>query len=185
MHPLQAEARALKLRMRNPPNGRHSTELDVVSETEMRRRRLEQAKQIREVHTATLDAQRRAQIEEMIRNAVADHARAKAIAQKLAEEPEPEPRPPSIADIIRAVCAYFNVTPLDLYSQRRTANVVLPRQVAMYLGRVLTTCSLPMIARRIGRRDHTTALHSYNKIKSKIEFDPDFAAEIEVIKQSI
>jgi hypothetical protein len=71
---------------------------------------------------------------------------------------------PRIEQIQSAVCERYNVTMADLSSIRRTANVVRPRQVAMYLCRELTLRSLPEIGRRFGMRDHTTVLHATRKI---------------------
>ncbi len=79
----------------------------------------------------------------------------------------PEPpvvRQPSIAETIDAVCQRFNISRNDLLSQRRTRNVLLPRQIAMYLAKNLTLRSLPHIGRHFGGRDHTTVIHSVNKI---------------------
>jgi chromosomal replication initiator protein len=70
----------------------------------------------------------------------------------------------------------------DLLSARRTANVVRPRQIAMYLAKTLTLRSLPEIGRRFGGRDHTTVLHAVRKIESLIGNDTTLAAEIEVLK---
>ena len=67
-------------------------------------------------------------------------------------------------------------------SSRRTANVVRPRQIAMYLAKTLTLRSLPEIGRRFGGRDHTTVLHAVRKIESLIGQDTSLAAEIEAIK---
>lgn len=185
MHPLQANALEIRKRMFNPPNGRVSSDLDVVPEAEFRKRQRlrEQAKQIEEIHRANLDAAKRAEIEEMIRKAVAERARVLEIARRMADEQTD--KPPSMTAIIRAVCSYFNVTPLDVYSERRTANVVMPRQIVMYLGRKLTPNSYPVIGMRVGRRDHTTAMHAYKKIAAMIEADPEFAAEIAQIESRI
>lgn len=76
----------------------------------------------------------------------------------------------------------YNVSRSDLLSQRRTANVVRPRQVAMYLAKILTLRSLPEIGRRFGGRDHTTVLHAVRKIETLIGTDTALAAEIETLK---
>ena len=73
-------------------------------------------------------------------------------------------RHPSIAETIDAVCQRFNISRNDLLSARRTRNVLLPRQIAMYLAKNLTLRSLPHIGRHFGGRDHTTVIHSVNKI---------------------
>lgn len=75
-----------------------------------------------------------------------------------------EPKRIKIEDIQRVVARQYNLSRSDLLSARRTANVVRPRQVAMYLCKVLTLRSLPEIGRRFGGRDHTTVLHAVSKI---------------------
>jgi chromosomal replication initiator protein len=70
-------------------------------------------------------------------------------------------------------------------SSRRTANVVRPRQVAMYLAKPLTLRSLPEIGRRFGGRDHTTVLHAVRKIEGLVGDDAMLADEIEVLKRQL
>ena len=76
-----------------------------------------------------------------------------------------------IEDIQRIVARHYNVSRSDLLSSRRTANVVRPRQIAMYLAKTLTLRSLPEIGRRFGGRDHTTVLHAVRKIEGLIGND--------------
>ena len=73
----------------------------------------------------------------------------------------------------------------DLLSSRRTANVVRPRQIAMYLAKMLTPRSLPEIGRRFGGRDHTTVLHAVRKIEALVDGDKALAEEIELLKRLI
>jgi chromosomal replication initiator protein len=87
-----------------------------------------------------------------------------------------------IEEIQRIVGRHYNVSRSDLLSARRTANVVRPRQIAMYLAKTLTLRSLPEIGRRFGGRDHTTVLHAVRKIEGLIATDTTLAAEIEVLK---
>jgi chromosomal replication initiator protein len=94
----------------------------------------------------------------------------------------PELRRVRIEEIQRIVARQYNVSRSDLLSARRTANVVRPRQIAMYLAKTLTLRSLPEIGRRFGGRDHTTVLHAVRKIESLIGNDTTLAAEIEVLK---
>nr|HMN87305.1 helix-turn-helix domain-containing protein [Bauldia sp.] len=96
-----------------------------------------------------------------------------------------EPRRVKIEDIQRVVARQYNVSRSDLLSSRRTANVVRPRQVAMYLAKTLTLRSLPEIGRRFGGRDHTTVLHAVRKIEELIAADKVFAEEIELLKRMI
>lgn len=84
-------------------------------------------------------------------------------------------------NIQRVVAEHFNVKVADILSARRTANVVRPRQIAMYLTKVLTLRSLPEIGRRFGNRDHTTVLHAVHKIGGQVERDPETAALIETL----
>jgi len=90
-----------------------------------------------------------------------------------------------IEDIQRIVARQYNVSRADLLSSRRTANVVRPRQVAMYLAKVLTLRSLPEIGRRFGGRDHTTVLHAVRKIEALAGNDNVFAEEIESLKRQL
>ena len=96
-----------------------------------------------------------------------------------------EPRRVKIEDIQRIVARQYNVSRADLLSSRRTANVVRPRQVAMYLAKTLTLRSLPEIGRRFGGRDHTTVLHAVRKIESLVSTDNALAEEIELLKRQL
>lgn len=94
-----------------------------------------------------------------------------------------EPRQIKIEDIQRVVARQYNVSRVALLSSRRTAEIVRPRQVAMYLAKTLTLRSLPEIGRRFGSRDHTTVLHSVRKIEALVAKDTALSEEIEVLKQ--
>lgn len=96
-----------------------------------------------------------------------------------------DPKRVRIDDILRVTAKHFNVTRADILSQRRTANVVKPRQIAMYLAKVLTLRSLPEIGRRFGGRDHTTVLHAVRKIERLLPTDRALAEEIEVLKRLV
>ena len=96
-----------------------------------------------------------------------------------------EPKRVRIEDIQRIVARQYNVSRADLLSSRRTANVVRPRQVAMYLAKVLTLRSLPEIGRRFGGRDHTTVLHAVRKIETLAGNDTTLAEEIESLKRQL
>jgi chromosomal replication initiator protein len=96
-----------------------------------------------------------------------------------------EPKRVKIEDIQRIVARHYNVSRGDLLSSRRTANVVRPRQVAMYLAKTLTLRSLPEIGRRFGGRDHTTVLHAVRKIENLVGNDTSLAEEIESLKRQL
>ncbi len=80
----------------------------------------------------------------------------------------------SIEQIQKEVADYYTIKINSLLSKKRTKDVVLARQVAVYLSRELTDISLTSIGESFGRRDHTTIIHSYNKIKDKIKKDKGF-----------
>jgi chromosomal replication initiator protein len=96
-----------------------------------------------------------------------------------------EPRRVKIEDIQRVVARHYNVSKADLLSARRTRTIVRPRQIAMYLAKMLTPRSLPEIGRRFGGRDHTTVLHAVRKIEGMIEGDKALGEEIELLKRMI
>ena len=77
----------------------------------------------------------------------------------------------SIDRIQELVCERFAVTLAELTGDRRSQNIVYPRQVAMYLSRELTDSSLPKIGREFGGRDHTTVIHATVKIARLIRED--------------
>ena len=96
-----------------------------------------------------------------------------------------EPKRVKIEDIQKLVATHYNVSRADILSSRRTANVVRPRQIAMYLSKVLTLRSLPEIGRRFGGRDHTTVLHAVRKIEGVDAEGRDPAEEIELLKRML
>ncbi|ABD85580.1 chromosomal replication initiator protein DnaA [Rhodopseudomonas palustris] len=96
-----------------------------------------------------------------------------------------EPKRIKIEDIQRVVARQYNVSRSDLLSSRRTANVVRPRQVAMYLAKTLTLRSLPEIGRRFGGRDHTTVLHAVRKIEGLVAKDTALSDEVELLKRQL
>jgi len=96
-----------------------------------------------------------------------------------------EPKRVKIEDIQRVVARQYNVSRSDLLSSRRTANVVRPRQVAMYLAKTLTPRSLPEIGRRFGGRDHTTVLHAVRKIEALVAKDVSLSDEVELLKRQL
>jgi chromosomal replication initiator protein len=97
-----------------------------------------------------------------------------------------EPKKLITVDFIqRCVTEEFSISLGELKTKRRNKTVVLPRQVAMYLSRELTDLSLPEIGQFFGGKDHTTVLHSYNKIKGEIGQNVALQDKIERIIQII
>jgi chromosomal replication initiator protein len=96
-----------------------------------------------------------------------------------------EPKRVKIEDIQKLVANRYNVSRADILSERRTAAVVRPRQIAMYLSKSLTLRSLPEIGRRFGGRDHTTVLHAVRKIEQSLTSDIALNEEIELLKRML
>ncbi len=96
-----------------------------------------------------------------------------------------EPKRVKIEEIQKLVASHYNVSKSDILSARRTATVVRPRQIAMYLSKVLTPRSLPEIGRRFGGRDHTTVLHAVRKIEGLAGKDGTLNDEIELLKRML
>jgi len=96
-----------------------------------------------------------------------------------------EPKRVRVEEILKLVSAHYNVTRADLLSSRRTASVVRPRQIAMYLSKTLTLRSLPEIGRRFGGRDHTTVLHAVRKIEGLIGENQALKDEVGLLKRML
>jgi len=90
-----------------------------------------------------------------------------------------------IEDVLRTISGHFNVTRQDILSSRRHKTIVYPRQIGMYLAKVLTTRSLPEIGRKFGGRDHTTVLHAVRKIEKLIETNPSIKESITTLENSL
>lgn len=87
--------------------------------------------------------------------------------------------------IIDVVSDHFNVSKENITSKKRNSEYVLPRQIIMYLCRVLTDTSLQTIASLLSKKDHTTVIHGVEKIEEKIKTDEDLRNKIEIIKKKI
>ena len=97
-----------------------------------------------------------------------------------------EPKKLITVDFIqRCVAEEFGMSLSDLKTRRRNKTVVVPRQIAMYLSRELTELSLPEIGEFFGGKDHTTVLHSYNKIKTELTKDEALKERVDRVIQII
>jgi len=93
-------------------------------------------------------------------------------------------KPITIDAIMEAVAAYFHISIADLQAKRRSQDVAMPRQIAMYLSRDLTEASLPYIGEKFGGRDHTTVIYACQKIQQDMKNDDALRALIDtLIKQ--
>jgi len=103
-----------------------------------------------------------------------------SLAQEILKDIIPiEDKEISINQIQKITSDYFNIKLSALLSKKRIKNIVMARQIAIYLSRELTDFSLPVIGEVFGGKDHTTILHSYNKIKNIIEKDKGLKSVIE------
>ncbi len=87
-----------------------------------------------------------------------------------------------IQKIQRIVAEYYNVSVEDLKSKKRVASIAFPRQIAIYLSRLLTDESFPRIGMEFGGRDHSTVIHSCDKIEKEIKNNKQLEKIIEEIK---
>ena len=91
----------------------------------------------------------------------------------------------TIEEIIRKVADHYNLRMTDLISARRARVIARPRQVAMFLSKMLTSKSLPEIGRRFGGRDHTTVIHAVKKIEELRQIDNQIAEEVEILRRML
>lgn len=89
----------------------------------------------------------------------------------------------SIEDIQKKVSEHFDIKVADLLSSKRSIDVARPRQIAMYLAKVLTPSSLPEIGRKFGGKDHTTVMHAVKKIETMQKEDAAFAEDVDMLKR--
>jgi chromosomal replication initiator protein len=94
-------------------------------------------------------------------------------------------RPISIDAIQLAVSDHYGIPLEELKGKRRDKHIVFPRQVAMYIVREETPSSLPVIGQAFGGRDHTTALHSIEKITNEMKEDERLRYEIQSIRERL
>ena len=87
--------------------------------------------------------------------------------------------------IIERTARYFSISVEDITSPKRDKDIVVPRQVAMYLLRSELHLSFPKITRELGRKDHTTAMHSVEKISHELNYDPTLKQCVSDIKDKL
>ncbi len=91
----------------------------------------------------------------------------------------------TVEGIQKTICDYFNIRIGDLKAKRRTQNIALPRQVAMYLCRKHTENSFPAIGDKFGGRDHSTVIHASKTIEQRIKDDPHMQNTIEKLERTL
>ena len=88
----------------------------------------------------------------------------------------------SIPDVVKLVSDYYQISESFIYKKTRRKDIVRPRQIVMYVLREDFDISYPMIGDKLGGRDHTTVIHSYEKIKKELKDDPHLSKEIDDIR---
>jgi chromosomal replication initiator protein len=92
---------------------------------------------------------------------------------------------PTIERIIERVGGYYQVEPRHLLSARRSRQVLLPRQIGMYLARQFTDCSLDQIGAFFGGRDHSTVLHACRKVEQALTNDALVAGAVRQLRAEL
>lgn len=87
----------------------------------------------------------------------------------------------TIENIVEAVCHFFNIRYDDVFGSSRQKNITRARQIVVYLAKEYLKISYIKIGKKIGNRDHTTAIHSYKKIKDIIDHNESFKKDVEKI----
>ncbi|TAH36630.1 chromosomal replication initiator protein DnaA [Candidatus Saccharibacteria bacterium] len=95
------------------------------------------------------------------------------------------PKHISARQIVERCARHFQVSVDDMLGPKRDKDIVVPRQVAMYMLRSELHLSFPKIARELGRKDHTTAIHSVEKIEHESHTDADIRAALSEIKEHL
>ena len=91
----------------------------------------------------------------------------------------------NILKVQKGVADYFQISVDDLKSRKRSANIAFPRQIAMYLCRTFLNESFERIGLEFGGKDHSTVMHSCDKIKMEVENNLEIRNSIEKIKENI
>ena len=91
----------------------------------------------------------------------------------------------SVEQIQKVVASHFNIKLTELKSSKRLKALVIPRQIAMYLARQMTSCSYPEIGEKFGGKDHSTIIHAIKKIEKALEDDFRLRSTLENIKKSM
>lgn len=91
----------------------------------------------------------------------------------------------TVQDVIKVVADFFEVSQQELTDRSRKREVVLPRQICMYLMRDMLNLSYPHIGEKLGKRDHTTAIHAFLKVSREVSQNPQLNQRITLIKDRL
>ena len=90
-----------------------------------------------------------------------------------------------IDSIISEVSHYFSISKTDILGKKRVKEIVIPRQIAMYLARELTNLSFPKIGEQFGNKNHTTIIHAYEKISESLKQDTKMMDDVQHLKKRL
>lgn len=107
-----------------------------------------------------------------------------AVAQSLLGA-RSRPKHLTAKSIIEKTARYFSISVEEITSPKRDKDIVVPRQIAMYLLRSELHLSFPKITRELGRKDHTTAMHSVEKIEHELNYDPNLKQAVADLKERL
>lgn len=105
--------------------------------------------------------------------------------EALKETKSETPEVITTTNIINAVCSFYNIAKADLIGKRKTKEITLPRQICTYLITELMPIPLMSVGQALGGRDHTTVIHSRDKIAELIQTDGQIATEVNDLKNMI
>ena len=88
----------------------------------------------------------------------------------------------SLEMVIQTVSDHFHISIDEMRSKKKSQNIVLPRQIAMFLARKLTKHSLPEIGKAFGGRDHTTVMHSCTKIEQAVHTNKEIKFSVDKLE---
>lgn len=174
---MHAEYLRIRGRLRNPPGGIDSSEIEILSEAGLRRaasqRRTEQRHAL---HEAAL------QRKIAVMRGLATGAR-----RPSTDSPEPPMRSnaPLVREIVTITAGHFGVPVFEILTRRRNANRPLMRQIAMHLARSMTPRTFTEIGTVMDNRDHTTVMFGYYKIMNLIMTDEKVARDVAEIRRKI
>lgn len=108
-----------------------------------------------------------------------------SIATSIIGSSKSRPKHLSAKQIVERTAKHYHIDVEEILGPKRDKDIVVPRQVAMYMLRSELHLSFPKIAKELGRKDHTTAIHSVEKIQRESSFDPDIKSAIADIKERL
>lgn len=108
-----------------------------------------------------------------------------SIVTSLLSANKTRPKHLSARQVVERVCKHFQLPIEDILGPKRDKDIVVPRQIAMYILRSELHLSFPKIARELGRKDHTTAIHSVEKVEQELSFDAVVRQHVNDIRERL